>query len=56
MDDTSHSVYLACGQWVGFTQKTGNGGSCYGDMVVVLGGCNSLGHHVRIACVRRTDA
>lgn len=56
MDETSHSVYLAGGQWVSFTQKTGNGGSCHGDMVAVLGGCNNLDQDVRIACVRRTDA
>lgn len=33
MDDTSHSVYFASGPWFYYSEKTKNGGSCYGDLL-----------------------
>ncbi|KAK2004372.1 hypothetical protein LX36DRAFT_431525 [Colletotrichum falcatum] len=33
MDDTSHSVYFASGPWFYYSGKTGNGGSCTGDLL-----------------------
>ncbi|KAJ0163729.1 hypothetical protein CTA2_2503 [Colletotrichum tanaceti] len=33
MDDTSHSVYFASGPWFYYGGKTGNGGSCTGDLL-----------------------
>ncbi|KAJ5747856.1 uncharacterized protein N7511_009552 [Penicillium nucicola] len=59
MDDTTHSVYLAGANWVGFSDKTGNGGSCSGSALTVLQGeCNNLdtAHPgKRIKCVRNID-
>ena len=53
MDDTTHSVYLAGGQWAGYSQK-GSGG-CSGDMLGTMKGeCNNLDTDMaqRVACVR----
>ncbi|KAL1863176.1 hypothetical protein Plec18170_000006 [Paecilomyces lecythidis] len=59
MDDTSHSVYLAGANWVGFSDKTKNGGSCSGTALTVLDGqCNNLdtAHPgKRVKCVRNID-
>ncbi|KAJ9212948.1 hypothetical protein DTO166G4_5452 [Paecilomyces variotii] len=56
MDDTSHSVYLAGTNWVGYSDKTGNGGSCTGAALRILNGkCNNLDTAdpgTRIRCVR----
>ncbi|KAK7745859.1 hypothetical protein SLS53_002577 [Cytospora paraplurivora] len=58
MDDTSQSVYLAGGDWSGFSDKTSDGGSCYGDYIQLYGACNSLdqsvGNSDRIKCVRKS--
>ncbi|KUI71821.1 hypothetical protein VM1G_11828 [Cytospora mali] len=58
MDDTSHSVYLAGGDWSGFSEKTSDGGSCYGDYIRLYGACNGLDQAVgssnRIKCVRKS--
>lgn len=58
MDDTSHSVYLAGGDWSGFSEKTSDGGSCYGDFIRLYGACNALDQTVggsnRIKCVRKS--
>jgi hypothetical protein len=41
MNDTSHSVFLAGSQWVGFSQKGSNG--CTGDLLGTMqGACNNL--------------
>jgi hypothetical protein len=59
MDDSSHSVYLAGANWVGFSDKTSNGGKCSGSALTVLQGeCNNLdtAHPgKRIKCVRNID-
>ncbi|KAK5937335.1 hypothetical protein PMZ80_010341 [Knufia obscura] len=56
MDDTSNSVYLAGAQWLAFSEKTGDGGSCYGDVLpAVVAGCNNLDRERRIWCVRNTS-
>ncbi|KAJ5506572.1 hypothetical protein N7453_005529 [Penicillium expansum] len=56
MDDSSHSVYLAGTNWVGFSDKTSNGGSCSGSALTLLQGeCNNLDTShpgKRIKCVR----
>jgi hypothetical protein len=58
MDDTSHSVYLAGGDWSGFSEKTSDGGACYGDYIRLYGACNPLDQTVgssdRIKCVRKS--
>jgi hypothetical protein len=62
MDDTSHSVYLTDGthsdgtarKWVGYSDKTGNGGSCKGLYLGYMGqGCVNLDtvKNVRVKCV-----
>ncbi|KAI1813970.1 hypothetical protein GGS20DRAFT_585984 [Poronia punctata] len=33
MDDTSHSVYFASGPWYYYDDKTGDGGSCAGNLI-----------------------
>ncbi|KAF4465142.1 Small secreted [Fusarium albosuccineum] len=33
MDDTSNSVYFASGPWFFYGDKTGNGGSCTGELL-----------------------
>jgi hypothetical protein len=53
MDDTSHSVFLAGGEWAGFSQK-GSGG-CSGELLGTMsGGCNNLdtSQEKRVACVK----
>ncbi|ROW15710.1 hypothetical protein VPNG_02131 [Cytospora leucostoma] len=58
MDDSSQSVYLAGGEWSGFSDKTSDGGSCYGDSIRLYGACNPLAQSVggsdRIKCVRKS--
>ncbi|KAK4142234.1 uncharacterized protein C8A04DRAFT_30193 [Dichotomopilus funicola] len=53
MDDTSHSVFMAGGEWAGYSQK-GSGG-CSGEMLGTMeGGCNNLdtGKAQRVQCVK----
>ncbi|KAF3763432.1 hypothetical protein M406DRAFT_262231 [Cryphonectria parasitica EP155] len=33
MDDSSHSVYFASGPWFYYSEKTGDGASCAGDLL-----------------------
>ncbi|UPL02927.1 hypothetical protein LCI18_013861 [Fusarium solani-melongenae] len=52
MDDTSHSVYFASGPWFYYGGKTGNGGSCTGDL---LGSWNNDENHPCVNLDRRGD-
>ncbi|KAK3306175.1 uncharacterized protein B0T15DRAFT_575366 [Chaetomium strumarium] len=53
MDDTSHSVFLAGGEWAGFSQKGSEG--CSGELLGTMkSGCNNLDTDKakRVACVK----
>ena len=55
MDDTTHSVYIT-GNFIGYTGKTGNGGSCTGEALIIMNhACNNLDTVYpgkRIKCLR----
>ncbi|GAD94196.1 small secreted protein [Paecilomyces variotii No. 5] len=58
MDDTSHSVYLAGASWIGYSDKTGNGGSCTGTALGLMAQqCNDLDtvYPERVKCVRNIN-
>lgn len=55
VDDTTNSVYITR-NFIGYSGKTSNGGSCNGDLLVVMRqGCNNINTisaGKRVKCVR----
>ncbi|KAJ5773222.1 hypothetical protein N7457_008118 [Penicillium paradoxum] len=58
MDDTTGSVYLSGAHWMGYSDKTSNGGKCSGSALGVMNDkCNALNSKFsrRVKCVRRVN-